>query len=172
MSSVPRNGFLSSTNIWCLSTIMHICFTFKISWAKINSLLEVIMTIKFGRLFEGIHDKCRILFNNLIPSIEERCMYSDLFLLKNMESLVKEMNSSKDVNLSIKEHLLTSAADMVESLRTDPFGAFCQPQCDLCKPSFAALSSARSVPCGLILFGPLLLFKRWRITYWPLCWVV
>ena len=45
------------------------------------------MTIKFDRLFEGIHDKCRILFNNLIPSIEERCMYSDLFLLKNMESL-------------------------------------------------------------------------------------
>ena len=61
-----------------------------------NSLLEVIMTIKFDRIFEGIHDKCRIMFNNLIPSIEERCMYSDLFLLKNMESLVKEMNSSKD----------------------------------------------------------------------------
>ena len=81
-----------------------------------NSLLEVIMTIKFDRLFEGIHDKCRILFNNLIPSIEERCMYSDLFLLKNMESLVKEMNSSKEVNLSIKEHLLTSATDMVECL--------------------------------------------------------
>ena len=38
-----------------------------------NSLLEVIMTIKFDRLFEGIPDKCRILFNNLIPSIEERC---------------------------------------------------------------------------------------------------
>ena len=38
-------------------------------------------------------------------------------------------------NLSIKEHLLTSATDMVECLRTDPFGAFCQPQCDLCKPS-------------------------------------
>ena len=32
-----------------------------------NSLLEFIMTIKFDRLFEGIHDKCRILFNNLIP---------------------------------------------------------------------------------------------------------
>ena len=47
-------------------------------------------------------------------------MYSDLFLLKNMESLVKEMNSSKEVNLSIKEHLLTSATNMVECLRTDP----------------------------------------------------
>ena len=35
----------------------------------LNSLLEVIMTIKFDRIFEGIHDKCRILFNNLIPSI-------------------------------------------------------------------------------------------------------
>ena len=41
-------------------------------------------------------------------------MYSNLFLLKNMESLVKQMNSSKEVNLSIKEHLLTSATDMVE----------------------------------------------------------
>ena len=38
-----------------------------------NSFLEVIMTIKFDRLFEGIPNKCRILFNNLIPSIEERC---------------------------------------------------------------------------------------------------
>ena len=43
-----------------------------------NSFLEVIMTIKFDRLFEGMPNKCRILFNNLIPSIEERCMYSDL----------------------------------------------------------------------------------------------
>ena len=34
--------------------------------------------------------------------------------------LVKEMNSSKEVNLSIKEHLLTSANDMVECLRMDP----------------------------------------------------
>ena len=32
-------------------------------------------------------------------------MYSDLFLLKNMEILVKEMNSSKEVNLSIFEFL-------------------------------------------------------------------
>ena len=32
-------------------------------------------------------------------------MYSDLFLLKNMESLVKEMNSSKEVNLFIFEFL-------------------------------------------------------------------
>ena len=30
------------------------------------------------------------------------------------------MNSSKEVNLSIKEHILTSATDMVECLRTDP----------------------------------------------------
>ena len=52
-------------------------------------------------------------------------MYSDLFLLKNMESLVKEMNSSKEVNLSIKEHLLTSATDMVECLRTDPSKVIC-----------------------------------------------
>ena len=52
-----------------------------------------------------------------------------------LEILVKDMNSIKEVNLSIKEHLLTSATDMVECLRTDPFGAFCQPQCDLCKPS-------------------------------------
>ena len=37
-----------------------------------------------------------------------------------VEILVKEMNSSKEVNLSIKEHLLTSATDMVECLRTDP----------------------------------------------------
>ena len=43
-------------------------------------------------------------------------MYSDLFSLKNMERLVKEMNSSKEVNLSIKERLLTSATDMVECL--------------------------------------------------------
>ena len=47
-------------------------------------------------------------------------MYSNLFLLKNMESLVKEMNSNKEVNLSIKEHLLISATDMVECLRTEP----------------------------------------------------
>ena len=40
------------------------------------------------------------------------CMYSDLFLLKNMEILVKEMNSSKEVNLSIKEHVLTESTSI------------------------------------------------------------
>ena len=78
---------------------------------------------------------------------------------KLIESVLGTLNSRNEVNLSIKEHLLTSATDMVECLRTDPFGAFYQPQCDLCKPSFAALSSESSVPCGLILFCPLLLFR-------------
>ena len=98
--------------------------------------------------------KCRILFNNLIPSIEERCMYSDLFLLKNMESLVKEMTWSKEVNLSIKEHLLTSATDMVECLRTDPFGAFLSVtsanppplQTLLCRPLLCELCPLRPYP--------------------------
>lgn len=84
-----------------------------------NSLLDIIMTIMSDRLFEGIHDKCRVLFSNLVPCTEERCMYSDLFLLKHMESLVKEMNSTKEINLSIKEHVLTNAIDTLECLRTD-----------------------------------------------------
>ena len=37
-----------------------------------------------------------------------------------VEILVKDMNSIKEVNLSIKEHLLTSETDMVECLGTDP----------------------------------------------------
>lgn len=61
--------------------------------AKIfNTLLDVIMTIQVEWLFEGIHDKCRVMLNDLIPCMEERCMDSDLFLLKHVESLVKEMN--------------------------------------------------------------------------------
>lgn len=87
---------------------------------NLNSVLDVIMTIKFDMIFEGIHDKCRIVFNNLIPCIEEKCMYSDIFLLKHMESLVNQMNSSREINLSLEEHLLTNAVHMMECLITDP----------------------------------------------------
>jgi len=80
--------------------------------AKIfNTLLDVIMTIQVEWLFEGIHDKCRVMLNDLIPCMEERCMDSDLFLLKHVESLVKEMNSSKEINLYIEVHLLTNIVE-------------------------------------------------------------
>ena len=39
---------------------------------------------------------------------------------KLIESVLGTLNSRNEVNLSIKEHLLTSAIDMVECLRTDP----------------------------------------------------
>ena len=39
---------------------------------------------------------------------------------KLIESVLGNLNSRNEVNLSIKEHLLTSATDMVECLRTDP----------------------------------------------------
>ena len=77
------------------------------------------------------------------------------------EIVVKEMNSSKEVNLSIKEHLLTSATDMVEFLRTDPFGTFYQPQCDLCKPSSFANPPLPPSP----LRASTLRCLYWRCTY-------
>ena len=44
-----------------------------------------------------------------------------IFLVINFSfSTSEQMNSSKEVNLSIKEHLLTSATDMVECLRMNP----------------------------------------------------
>ena len=50
-------------------------------------------------------------------------------------------NSSKEVNLSIKEHLLTSATDMVECLRTDPskVGRLVLPKNLLVLPKFVLL---------------------------------
>ena len=47
-------------------------------------------------------------------------MYSDLFLLKHMEILVKEINSSKEIDLSIEENLITNVTDMEEFFRMDP----------------------------------------------------
>ncbi|GLJ18302.1 hypothetical protein SUGI_0323850 [Cryptomeria japonica] len=85
----------------------------------LNSLIEITMTMKFDRRFEGIHDKCEVLLNYLIPKNEERHIYTDLFLIKHMEGLVNEMNS-KEINLAVRENLITNAVDTVECLRVDP----------------------------------------------------
>lgn len=63
----------------------------KVDAKNFNIFLDIIMMIISSKIFEGIHDKCRVLFNNLIPYIEERCIYNKQFLLKHMESLVKEI---------------------------------------------------------------------------------
>ena len=60
------------------------------------------------------------MFNGLVPCMEEKCMYSDLFLLKHMEILVKEIDSSKEIDLSIEENLITNVTDMEEFFRMDP----------------------------------------------------
>ncbi|KAH9331372.1 hypothetical protein KI387_003480 [Taxus chinensis] len=85
----------------------------------LNSLIKSAMTMKCDRRFEGIHDKCEALLNYLIPKTEERHIYTDLFLMKHMESLVKEMNS-REINLAVQENLITNAVDTVERLRMDP----------------------------------------------------
>ena len=60
------------------------------------------------------------MFNGLVPCMEEKCMYSDLFLLKHMERLVKEINSSNEIDLSIEENLITNVTDIEELFRMDP----------------------------------------------------
>eukprot|EP01018_Ginkgo_biloba_P024431 Gb_03145 [translate_table: standard] len=85
-----------------------------------NSLLELVMTIKLDRMFETIHDKCEILFSYFLPCKEERSLYSELFLLQHMEGLLKEMNSREEINLAVQEDLITNAVDTVERLRMDP----------------------------------------------------
>lgn len=82
-------------------------------------ILDSVMSIKFDRIFESLRGKCETIVHNLSNGFE-LSDYTDLFLMKNMEGLIREINSREVTDSSTLELAVTKTIDTADSLRKDP----------------------------------------------------
>lgn len=82
-------------------------------------ILESVSTLKFDRIFESIHGKCDSVHRSL-GEVMNGFDYSSLFIMKNMEEFLRDINAREVVDSSINECIITKVIDTMDSLRKDP----------------------------------------------------
>lgn len=85
----------------------------------ICQLLDAVMAIKSDKIFQCINEKCESIYANLVVHHKELKDYSDLFVLKQLEGFLADVNSSAIVDGGLMEMLITSIVDFIECLRRD-----------------------------------------------------
>ncbi|XP_020522820.1 auxin transport protein BIG [Amborella trichopoda] len=83
-------------------------------------LLDSVMMVKLGRIFEHIHGKLDVIYSYFFPSEKGNLDHSVLFLLKHMENFLKEVVSREKINLGVLEVLIKNTVDLVDRIRKDP----------------------------------------------------
>lgn len=85
----------------------------------LRQILDSVMTIKFDRIFKSLHGKCEAIHRSLIAGLEGPD-YSYLFLMKQMEGFLRDINSRDGSDGSIHEWIVNKEIDTMASLRKDP----------------------------------------------------
>lgn len=83
----------------------------------LHQILVSVLTIKCDRVFESLHGECEAIYKSL--SITQGPEYSSLFIMKNMEEFLRNVNNI-GVDSSIHECLVTNFIDIINGLRKDP----------------------------------------------------
>ncbi|XP_027153889.1 auxin transport protein BIG [Coffea eugenioides] len=83
----------------------------------LRQILESVLTIKCDRVFESIHGECEAIYKSLSGNLGPE--YSSLFILKNMEEFLHNINNV-GVDCTIHECLVTNFIDIINGLRKDP----------------------------------------------------
>ncbi|EEE69254.1 hypothetical protein OsJ_28507 [Oryza sativa Japonica Group] len=84
----------------------------------ISKLLSMIMTIKSDGMFTSIHKLCDSIFMSLIDQKDDLAGYSDLFVLKQLEGYLADINSKEIMDNEVKEIIVFTIVDLVEDLRS------------------------------------------------------
>lgn len=92
-----------------------VCFETEV----LHQILDTVMTVKFDRIFESIHDKCDAICDTLVVGLG-RPDYSNVFLLAHMEGFLRDITVRGVSDSSILESIITKAIDTMDSLRKDP----------------------------------------------------
>lgn len=82
-------------------------------------ILDSVMTVKSDKIFGSLHGKCESIYHSLCVGLEGSD-YSSLFLLKQMEKFLMDINSRVLSDSSVHEWVVTKAIDTMDSLRKDP----------------------------------------------------
>lgn len=84
-----------------------------------QEILDAIMTIKFDRIFESVHEKCDTIYHNLSAEMESS-IYANLVLMKQMEGFLRDINAGGVGDGIIHEWIISKIIDILSSLRKDP----------------------------------------------------
>lgn len=84
-----------------------------------SQLLESILKIRFDRVFESLHGECDTIYRGFGKGMDV-FDYTSLFIMKNMEEFLRDINAREVSDSSINECIVTKAIDTMDSLRKDP----------------------------------------------------
>uniref|UniRef100_A0A0D9XBJ0 Auxin transport protein BIG n=1 Tax=Leersia perrieri TaxID=77586 RepID=A0A0D9XBJ0_9ORYZ len=92
----------------------------------ISKLLSMVMAVKSDGMFTSIHKLCDSIFMSLIDHKDDLAGYSDLYVLKQLEGYLADINSEDSMDLGVKDLIVSTVVDLVEDLRskTDVFKFF------------------------------------------------
>ncbi|XP_057522070.1 auxin transport protein BIG [Amaranthus tricolor] len=86
----------------------------------LHDILDSVMSVKYDRILMNLGGKCRDI---CIGCTGAECPdYSLLFLLKQIEGFLSDINLSENVDHAKLEQLLVKAVDTMDSLHRDPLG--------------------------------------------------
>ncbi|XP_062198953.1 auxin transport protein BIG-like isoform X2 [Phragmites australis] len=84
----------------------------------ISKLLGMVMTVKSDRIFRPVHRQCDSIFMSLINNRDDLARYSELFVLKQLEGFLADINKNESMDSGVKEILVSTVVDLVEDLRS------------------------------------------------------
>ncbi|KAL5723323.1 RING-type E3 ubiquitin transferase [Ranunculus cassubicifolius] len=85
----------------------------------VHQLLDSLMIVRSDQIFQSIHGSCEAIHHSL--SIQQEGMdFRHLFVLKQMESFIRDINRRGTTDSDTHEWLISRAVDVMESLTKDP----------------------------------------------------
>ncbi|KAG2273255.1 hypothetical protein Bca52824_067810 [Brassica carinata] len=84
----------------------------------LQQILNSIMTIKFDQVFQSFHEKCEDIHQNICAMLEIPD-FTELFLMKDMEGFVRDINAEKIDKSNVLEGVITKIVDVMDSLSKD-----------------------------------------------------
>ncbi|KAI9082875.1 hypothetical protein K1719_035205 [Acacia pycnantha] len=85
----------------------------------LQQILDMVMNIKFDRMFESIHEKCDSIYHNLSAEMESST-HANLILMKQMEGFLRDINAGGVSDGIVDEWMISKIIDILSSLRKDP----------------------------------------------------
>ncbi|CAL5065314.1 unnamed protein product [Urochloa decumbens] len=84
----------------------------------ITKLLSMVMSVRSDEMFKPVHGECDNIFMGLINSRDDLAKYSELFVLKQLEGFLADINSNESMDIRGKEILISTVVDLVDDLRS------------------------------------------------------
>ncbi|KAL9674543.1 hypothetical protein QQ045_030815 [Rhodiola kirilowii] len=86
---------------------------------SVGQILDSVMTVKSDIVFEIVHENCKVICSSLAACLGG-LDYGTIYSLKQTERLLREINSTKVNDNTIRDFIVTRAIDTIDTLRKDP----------------------------------------------------